>query len=337
MPRLSLAQHLLGSIVPAVLAGNAVQIKHSPRTPLCADAFERAFLAAGAPAGLVQSMHCANESVDAAITLPEVGFVSFTGSVAVGRKVQASTSRRFIDTTLELGGKDPAYVAADADLAAAAASLIDGSFYNAGQSCCAIERVYCHADVHDEFVERALALVQEYKMGDPLDAATTLGPLALPAAPSLLEAQVAEATRKGARLLTGGSPATCEVSGRGRFFAPTLLDRCDHHAMGLMRDESFGPVLGVTKVASDAEAAAKMDDSIYGLTACIFTSDAARAEWVGERVRVGTFFMNRCDYLDPLLPWGGVKNTGKGVSLSAHGFKAFTRLKGIHLKLNPNA
>lgn len=324
-------------IVPAVLAGNAVQLKHSPRTPLAAEAFERAFSAAGAPAGLVQALHCANESVDAAIALPEVGFVSFTGSVGVGRKVHQSVSRRFIDSTLELGGKCPAYVAADADVAAAAASLIDGAFYNAGQSCCAIERVYCHESVHDEFVARALELVQAYKLGNPLDEATTMGPLALPSAPGMLAAQVVDATTKGARLLCGGEATADPDTGMGRFFMPTLLDGCNQN-MAIMREESFGPVLGVASVASDAEAAAKMDDSPYGLTCTVFTADAERANHVGARVNTGTVFMNRCDYLDPLLPWGGQKHSGKGVSLGGiHGFRALTRLKGFHLKLDPNA
>lgn len=318
-------------IVPAVLAGNAVQLKHSPRTPLCAEAFERAFVAAGAPSGLVQSLACENDAVHAAIALPEVGLVSFTGSVGVGRSVHASASRRFIDTTLELGGKDGAYVAADADVEAAAASLVDGAFYNAGQSCCAIERVYVHEAVYDDFVAAALPLVQAYTLGDPLDSSTSLGPLALPTAPSFLLGQVEDATRRGARLLCGGHPTACPTAGTGRFFAPTLLDRCDHTMM-VMREESFGPVLGVCKVRSDDEGAARVDDSIYGLTAAIFTRDAERAERFAARVRVGTVFMNRCDYLDPLLPWTGRKNSGKGASLSSHGFKAVTRLKGIHLK-----
>jgi len=322
-------------VVPAVLAGNAVQLKHSPRSPLAADAFERAFLAAGAPRGLVQALHCDNEAVGAAIGLPEVGFVSFTGSVGVGHKVHELVARRFIDSTLELGGKCAAYVAADADVAVAAASLVDGAFYNAGQSCCAIERVYCHSSVHDEFVERALELVRAYRMGDPLDEATTLGPLALPGAPALLAAQVADATAKGARLLCGGG-ATADEAGAGRFFAPALLDRCDDASMSLMRDESFGPVLGVASVSSDAEAVHRMNDTAYGLTACVFTADVGRAERIASLAQAGTVFMNRCDYLDPLLPWGGVKHTGKGVSLSAHGFRSFTRLKGINFKLDPH-
>lgn len=272
----------------------------------------------------------------AAIELPQVGLVSFTGSVKAGHAVHASASRRFIDTTLELGGKDGAYVAADADVAAAAASLVDGAFYNAGQSCCAIERVYVHETVHEEFVARALELVRAYRLGDPRDGATSLGPLALPSAPAFLRGQVLDATAKGARLLCGGVETACPATGRGRFFAPALLDGCDH-SMALMRDESFGPVLGVCKVASDAEAAEAVDDSPFGLTACIFTSDVERAEAFAARVDVGTVFMNRCDYLDPLLPWTGAKASGKGASLSAHGFKAFTRLKGVHFKHDPLA
>jgi len=319
-------------VVPAVLAGNAVQLKASPRSPLAADAFARAFRAAGAPEGLVTPLHCENDVVDATIGLPEVGLVSFTGSVAVGRKVHASASRRFIDTILELGGKCAAYVAADADVAAAAESLVDGAFFNAGQSCCAIERVYVHESVHDEFVAAAATLVRAYQLGDPMDPSTSLGPLALPGTPPLLAAQVADAAAKGARVVVGDGT----VPERGRFFAPTLLDRCDH-SMAIMRDESFGPVLGIAKVSSDDEAARMMDDSAYGLTASIWTSDAQRAETIAASLRVGTVFMNRCDYLDPMLPWTGFKHSGKGVSLSRHGFRAFTRLKGLHFRMDPRA
>lgn len=326
----------INCIASAVLAGNSVQIKHSSRTPLCADAFERAFAAAGAPLGLVQALHVSGPALDEVIALPEVGFVSFTGSVGVGRKVYSNVARqRFIDVTLELGGKDAAYVAADADVQAAAAGLVDGAFYNAGQSCCAIERVYVHEDVHEEFMAAALEEVRAYRLGDPMDEATTMGPLALPSAPSFLQAQVDDAISKGARLLCGGTP-TMDAAGKGRFFAPTLLDGCDH-TMEIMREESFGPVLGVQKVASDAEAAALMNDSDFGLTAVLFTSDVDRAERMASIVEAGTIFMNRCDYLDPLLVWTGVKDSGKGYSLSKYAFRSVTRLKSIHFKLDPNA
>ena len=322
-------------IVPAVLAGNAVQIKHSSRTPLCGDAFERAFAAAGAPAGIVQALHVASGPVlDDVIAMPQVGFVSFTGSVSAGRKVYSTIAQgRFIDATLELGGKDGAYVARDADVAAAAAGVVDGAFYNAGQSCCAIERAYVHADVYDEFVAAAVELVNAYHLGDPTDAHTTMGPLALPSAPDFLRSQVEDALNKGARLLCGGV-ASSDAHGKGRFFLPTLLDECDH-SMSLMVDESFGPVLGLMKVGSDEEAIELMNDSEFGLTAAVYTSDVERAERVARAVDAGTIFMNRCDYLDPYLAWTGAKDSGKGQSLSAHGFDSYTRLKSLNFKLEP--
>ena len=324
-------------VVPAVLAGNAVVLKHSPRTPLCGDAFARAFAAAGAPDGLVTALSCEDAAVHAAMAKDSVGFVSFTGSVSGGRAVYSSlASQRFIDATLELGGKDPGYVAEDADMGAAVATLVDGAFFNAGQSCCGIERVYVHESKYDQFLEAAKDEIERTLVqGDPLDPATSMGPMALPGSPAFLHSQVSDAAAKGAKVLTGGAP-TADGSGRGRFFQPTLLADCRTGDMAVMRDESFGPVLGVEKVGSDAEAVAKMNDSAFGLTACVFTADEGRAEAMGREVSCGTFFMNRCDYLDPLLPWGGTKDTGKGVSLSAHGFRGLTRLKGMHLKLDPS-
>ena len=323
-------------VVPAVLAGNAVAIKHSPRTPLCADAFERAFLAAGAPEGLVTALHCGHGEVEDVIAREAVGFVSFTGSVRGGREVYGAVAKhRFIDATLELGGKDPAYVAEDADVAAAAAGLVDGAMWNAGQSCCGIERVYVHESNYDEFLAAAKAEVDAFVLGDPAHAATSMGPLALPGAPAFLQGQVDDAVAKGATLLAGGA-AGPDASGKGRFFAPSLLGGCDH-AMSLMVDESFGPVLGVAKVACDDDAVALMNDSAYGLSACVFTKDHDRALALSKRVATGTFFQNRCDYLDPALPWTGVKNTGKGVSLSEHGFRGVTRLRNFHAKLDASA
>lgn len=323
-------------VVPAVLAGNSVIVKHSSRTPLCADAFARAFEAAGAPAHLVQALHCGHGVVDECIQRDEVGFVSFTGSVGGGHSIYNSVARnRFIDATLELGGKDPAYVAEDADLEAAAAGLVDGAFFNAGQSCCGIERVYVHESKYDAFLEAAKVHVDAYALGDPRAEATTMGPLAQDDAAAFLKGQVDDAVAGGATLLSGGAPTT-DAAGLGRFFAPTLLGDCDH-SMEIMTEESFGPVLGVMKVQDDAAAVDLMNDSAYGLSACVFTKDHARAEWMSERVETGTFFQNRCDYLDPELAWTGVKDTGKGVSLSEHGFRGVTRLRNFHAKLDATA
>ena len=318
-------------VVPAVLAGNSVIIKHANRTALCGDAFERAFQKAGAPESLVTAIDATHETCAKIIARPEVGYVSFTGSVRGGHEVYREGAKRFIDVGLELGGKDPAYVAPDADLGHAIANIVDGAYYNAGQSCCGIERIYVHASVYDAFVEGALAEVRKYKLGDPLEGSTTMGPMAQPGAPEKLAAQVEEARAKGGRVLCGGKPVH-DASARGRFFDPCLVVEASHAMHGLMVEESFGPIVGVQKVADDDEAVRLMNDSPYGLTAAIWTRDQERAFRVGAQIETGTFFMNRCDYLDPLLPWTGVKDTGKGMSLSKYGFLSVTRRKSFHLR-----
>eukprot|EP00466_Bigelowiella_natans_P006733 jgi/Bigna1/129857/aug1.10_g4565 len=322
----------VNSVIPAVLAGNSVVLKHSPRTPLCANHFQSAFESSGAPVGLVQALHTDNDTVHAAIQHPKIGFVSFTGSVATGHKIYESVARnRFIDTTLELGGKDGAYVAPDANLDNAVAGLVDGAFYNAGQSCCGIERVYVHESMYDEFVEKAAETISGYVLGDPSDEKTTLGPLALSSQPAFLEAQVNDARAKGARVVVGGKPTT-DSAGKGRFFEPTLVADVTSD-MDIATVESFGPVLAVASVKSDDDAVERLNSTNYGLTGVLFTESAERAMQLAPRIEAGTVFMNRCDYLDPMLPWTGVKDTGKGVSLSEHGFGAFSRLKGYHFKL----
>lgn len=318
-------------VVPAVLAGNAVILKHANRTALCGDAFARAFERSGAPENLVTAIDATHETCARIIARPEVGYVSFTGSVRGGHEVYREGAKRFIDVGLELGGKDPAYVAPDADLDHAIANLVDGAFYNAGQSCCGIERIYVHASLYDRFVEGALAEVRKYQLGDPLDGATSMGPMAQPDAPAKLSAQVEEARAKGGRVLCGGKPVH-DATGRGRFFDPSLVIDANHSMHGLMVEESFGPIVGVQKVADDDEAVRLMNDSPYGLTAAIWTRDQERAFRVGAQIETGTFFMNRCDYLDPLLPWTGVKDTGKGMSLSKYGFLPLTRRKSFHLR-----
>lgn len=320
----------VNAVIPAILSGNSVLLKHSSRTPQCADHFAQAFADAGAPDGLLQALPAPHDVTAEVIGRPEVGYVAFTGSVPGGHAVyRAAAAQRFIDVGLELGGKDPAYVAADADFDAAVEGLVDGAFYNAGQSCCGIERVYVHRSLYGRFVERAAELVSAYQLGDPTDPATSLGPLAQPGSSEFLRGQVADAVAKGARLLTGGQPTT--VDGRGRFFEPALLADCDH-SMEIMVEESFGPVLGVAPVDSDDEAVRLMNDSPFGLTASVWTSDLERAERLAPQVRTGTFFMNRCDYLDPQLAWTGVGDSGKGVSLSHLGFGPLTRPKSIHFR-----
>jgi acyl-CoA reductase-like NAD-dependent aldehyde dehydrogenase len=317
-------------VVPAVLAGDSVLIKHATRTALCGEAFERAFAAAGAPEGLVSALHADHDVCARIIGRPEIGYVSFTGSVRGGHEIYREVSARFIDAGLELGGKDPAYVAPDADLDHAIANLIDGAFYNAGQSCCGIERVYVHRSLYDRFVEGAVAEVGKLHMGDPMDPATTLGPMAQPGAPEKLEAQAEEARAKGGRVLCGGRAV--KVGGKGRFFDPCVVADATHEMHGLMVEESFGPILGISKVADDDEAVRLMNDSPYGLTAAIWTRDPERAVRIGAQIETGTFFMNRCDYLDPALPWTGVKDSGKGNSLSRYGFLSLTRRKSFHLR-----
>ncbi len=312
-------------VFPALLAGNAVLLKHSARTPLCGRHFERAFEAAGLE-HLVTSLVLDHRTTTELIGDARVGHVSFTGSVEGGRKIHHAVAARFIDAGLELGGNDPAYVAADADPETAVAGVVDGACYNAGQSCCAVERVYVHAAVYDEFIERAQALLEDYTLGDPMDADTTLGPLANAASLRDLERQVQDACARGARVLTGGS------SQAGRFFEATLLTDCPNDCE-VMQEESFGPLLPVLRVASDEEALARVNDTRYGLTASIWTADAERAEWFAAGHDAGTIFQNRCDYLDPALPWTGYRDSGKGSTLSKHGFAHLTRRKAIHFRL----
>jgi acyl-CoA reductase-like NAD-dependent aldehyde dehydrogenase len=316
-------------VVPAVLAGDSVLVKHAARTPRCADHFADAFAAAGAPADLVLPLAADHEVVARVIGRPEIGYVSFTGSVRGGHEVYREVAGRFIDAGLELGGKDPAYVAEDADLDFAIANVVDGAFYNAGQSCCGVERIYVHRSRYDRFVEGAVRAVRAYRLGDPLDEGTTMGPLAQPAAPDFLAAQVEDALRRGGQVLCGGEPTA--VGGRGRFFSPCVVAGATDD-MALMREESFGPVVGIAPVDSDEEAVRRMNDSPYGLTASVWTADLDRAERLGARVQAGTFFANRCDYLDPALAWTGVKDSGKGTSLSPFGFLPLTRRKSWHLR-----
>jgi len=318
-------------VIPAVLAGNAVVLKHSPRSPLCGEHFADAFRDAGAPAGLVQALHCDHEMAGRILADPRVDHVAFTGSVSGGHKVYAqAAASRFVDVGLELGGKDAAYVAADADFDKAVDGLVDGACYNAGQSCCAVERAYVHRSLYDRFVEAAVALMKNYRLGDPMDAATSLGPIAQPHHPLFIERQVEQAKAAGARVLFGGKRT--QVDGKGRFFEPTVIVDVAPH-LDVMRVETFGPVLPIVPVDSDEEALALMNDSDLGLTAAIYTKDRDRAERMARKLEVGTVYMNQCDTLDPALPWTGVKDSGKGSTLSTIGLLNLTRPKSINFKL----
>lgn len=316
-------------VVPAVLAGNAVIIKHSSRTPLCGRAFVQAFAKAGAPGGLVQDIVADHAVTGALIKHPGVNFVSFTGSVRGGHEVVQSASGRFINLGLELGGKDPAYVCADAPFDFSVDNCVDGAFYNAGQSCCAIERIYVDEAIYDQFVEAYAAKVREYVLGDPVTEGVSIGPLATKSAPAFLAGQVKEAIERGGKLVV--APEEFKKPSRGWFFAPAVVADAPQDCR-LMQEESFGTVIGIRRVSSDKEAVRLMNDSPYGLTASIWTSDPERAIRIGEQVETGTFYMNRCDFLDPALPWTGVKDTGRGASLSHYGLLQLTQLKSMHLR-----
>lgn len=320
----------INSIIPAILAGNVVILKHSAQTPLCAEQLHSAFVDAGMPAGVFQFLHLTHQDTENLIAHPLVKQIAFTGSVAGGAMVERVTAGRFKQVGLELGGKDPAYVRADADLQQAVETLVDGAFFNSGQSCCGIERIYVHGAVYDEFVERAVALVQQFKLGRSDDYATTLGPMVKTAAADFVRGQIQEAISQGAHAHIDESRFPLSRAGTP-YLAPQLLTNVNH-GMRVMTEESFGPVVGVQKVANDDEAIRLMNDSDFGLTAAVFTQDEDAGVAIGERLDTGTFFINRCDYLDPALAWTGVKQSGRGCTLSVVGFEHVTRPKSFHLK-----
>ena len=320
----------VNAIVPALVAGNAVILKHSHQTPLVAEAFRDGLAKAGLPDGVFQVLHLGHADTEALIGHPGVDFVAFTGSVQGGHAVTRAAKDRFIGLGLELGGKDPAYVRADCDLDHAVENLVDGAFFNSGQSCCGIERIYVHADVHDRFVDGFVALTRTYVLGDPLEPGTTLGPMVRASAADFVRGQVADAVAAGARSLVDPRHFPADAPGTP-YLAPHVLVDVDH-SMRVMTEESFGPVIGIMKVSSDEEAIRLMNDSAYGLTAAIWTSDEEAALSIGARVETGTWFMNRCDYLDPELAWTGVKDSGRGCTLSRLGYDYLTRPKSFHLR-----
>ena len=321
----------VNAVVPAILAGNAVLLKQSAQTPLCAERYAEAFAEAGLPEGVFQYLHMGHELVAAAAADRRVDHVAFTGSVAGGAAVHRATAGRFIAVGLELGGKDPAYVRPDAPMAHTIESLVDGAFFNSGQSCCGIERIYVHADVWTEFLDGYVAATRGYTLGNPLEAGVNLGPVVRTSAANHIHAQVDAAVAAGARALIDASAFPAARRGTP-YVAPQVLIDVDH-SMAVMREETFGPVIGLMKVRSDEEAVALMNDSDFGLTASIWTRDADAALAIGEQVQTGTWFMNRCDYLDPALAWVGVKDSGRGCTLSSVGFEHLTRPKSYHLRV----
>ncbi|WP_319772168.1 aldehyde dehydrogenase family protein [Breoghania sp.] len=320
----------INTIIPALMAGNAVILKHAAQTLLVGERFQKAFDAAGLPKGLFQNIVLSHGQTEALLGSGDIDHINFTGSVAGGRAIERAAAGTFATMGLELGGKDPALVRADADLDYAIANLVDGAFFNSGQCCCGIERIYVHESVYDRFVDGFVELTNQYVLGNPLEEATTLGPMAQARFADWVREQTGEALRKGAKAMIDTSKYDLDKPG-SPYIAPQVLTHVDHQ-MSVMREESFGPVVGIMKVHGDEDALPLMNDSPYGLTASIWTSDAEAAAAIGDRVETGTVFMNRCDYVDPGLVWTGVKDTGKGGALSSIGYEHLTRPKSYHLK-----
>ena len=321
----------INTIMPALMAGNVIVLKHAAQTLLVGERLAKAFEIAGLPQGVFQNIVLTHGGTEKLLGSGVIDHVNFTGSVAGGRAIEKALAGTFATLGLELGGKDPAYVRSDADLDYAVANLVDGAFYNAGQCCCGIERVYVHENLYDRFVGGFVDLTKQYKLGNPLDEATTLGPMAQSRFAAWVREQTQEALRKGAKALVDTSAFAEDKEGTP-YLAPQVLVDVNHQ-MSVMREESFGPVVGIMKVKDDAEALQFMNDSPYGLTASIWTEDVDAAADLGDKIETGTVFMNRCDYLDPALVWTGVKDTGKGAALSEIGFHNLTRPKSFHLRV----
>jgi acyl-CoA reductase-like NAD-dependent aldehyde dehydrogenase len=319
-------------VIPAIMAGNSVILKPAPQTPLVAERYAEAFSQAGLPEGIFQFLHLAHDQVERIIRDPRVDFVAFTGSVDGGRSIQRARGERFVGTGLELGGKDPAYVRADAFLEQTIENLVDGVFFNSGQSCCAVERIYVHQDVWEKFLEGFVELTKKYVLDNPLDPATTLGPVINARAAASIRTKVEEAVRKGAQPLVDTSLFSNSKQGTP-YLAPQVLANVDH-GMQVMTEETFGPVAPLMRVKDDAEAVALMNACRYGLTASVWTSDVDAAVRIGSSIESGTWFMNRCDYVDPALPWTGIKDSGHGCSLSRRGYASLTQPKSFHLRLS---
>lgn len=320
----------VSAVAPAVLAGNAVLLKHSSQTPLCGIAFEEKFKKAGAPDGLVTAITASRAEADVLFDLPEIKAVFFTGSVEAGYTVNKRVSGLIADVGLELGGKDPAYVRADAVIESAVPILADAAFYNTGQSCCAVERIYVHSSLYEKFLQRFLEEVKTYRLGDPMEPDTYIGPLTQKKQVGVLEKQVADAVAKGASVLLGGNKTS--VNGKGNYFEPTVITGVNHEML-VMTEESFGPIIGIMPVETDEEAVRLMNDSRYGLTASIWTEDFDAAMHLAPHIETGTVYMNRADAVAPELAWTGVKESGKGCSLSRLGFMNMTQPKSYNFKI----
>ncbi|MHA1128271.1 MAG: aldehyde dehydrogenase family protein [Alphaproteobacteria bacterium] len=319
----------INTVSPALIAGNAVVLKHASQTLLAGERLVEAFSRAGIPADLFQNVFLDHDTTSALIAANNFDFVNFTGSVGGGQQMERAAAGTFTGVGTELGGKDPGYVMDDADLDAAVDTLIDAAMFNSGQCCCGIERIYVIDSLYDQFVAKAVAIVNTYKLGNPLDPETTQGPMANIRFADEVRAQTSEAIAAGATPMI--DPALFPEDDGGTYLMPQILTGVTHE-MRVMRDESFGPVVGIMKVSSDEEAIALMNDSEFGLTCSLWTADATRAAKIGRELETGTVFMNRADYLDPGLCWTGCKNTGRGGALSVLGFQNLTRAKSYHLK-----
>ena len=321
----------VNSVIPALMAGNVVVLKHSAQTPLCGERFEECLLAAGLPSAVFQALHMSHEDTERVIRDPRVDFVAFTGSVAGGHAVQRAASERFIGIGLELGGCDPVYVRHDANVAHAIENVVDGAYFNSGQSCCGLQRIYVHEKVYGQFVEGYVDLTRKYALGNPLDPQTTLGPVVRASAAEAIRKQISASVSAGATPIIEESEFPASAVGTP-YLAPQILIDVDH-SMPVMKEEIFGPVAGIMRVDTDEEAIALMNDTIFGLTAAIWTADHDAALSIGDRIETGTWFMNRCDYLDPALAWVGIRDSGRGCTLSVVGYEHLTRPKSFHLRV----
>ncbi|KEF55744.1 NAD-dependent aldehyde dehydrogenase [Exophiala aquamarina CBS 119918] len=328
---------LVNSLIPALLAGNSVILKPSPQTPTIVEHVVEIFKEAGLPENVMQYLHCGSPTdLQPLILSPDVNHICFTGSVAGGLAIQQiAASRVNVSVGLELGGKDPAYIRADVDAAWAAEEIVDGAIFNSGQSCCSIERVYVHEDIYDRFVDAVKKILAGYRLGDPSEKATHIGPVVSSRSKDAIAAQVKDALSKGAKDETPSNATfSSPPSTGGNWVAPVLLTHVNHD-MAVMTEETFGPVIPVQKVSSDDEAVSLMNDSVFGLTASVWTKDIAAGEKLARHVQAGTVFVNRADFPSPDLAWTGWKDSGKGVTLSRFGFDQFLKLQSVHVKEHP--
>ncbi|KAF6230930.1 hypothetical protein HO173_010838 [Letharia columbiana] len=327
---------LVNSLIPALLAGNSVIIKPSPQTPTIAEQVQEIFVEAGLPDNVIQYFHCGSLArLESIVRSPQMKLICFTGSVAGGLQVQRAASDRVVPVGLELGGKDPAYVREDVDVKWAAEEIVDGAVFNSGQSCCSIERVYVAENIHDAFISAVQDVLKGYKLGDPFDLSTNVGPVVSKKSAETIKAHVEDAIDKGAKDSTPENESFVSPPAGGNYVRPTLLTNVTHD-MDVMNDETFGPIIPVMRVGNDEEAVRLMNDSEFGLTASIWTKDTAKGEELAEHVEAGTVFVNRCDFPSPDLAWTGWKSSGKGVTLSKFGFEQFVKLKSFHVKQYPS-